>query len=621
MSFGDGYSDPALRRIQRQPAQVIQEARDGDLVSLNDISHYLPIAPQLQTQEVLIMVLSHLTESKLQEAIGNTSLECIYLLTKRADIAMIALGAFSFIGPQDSFPESLLSDSWPGIFQWANILVESHVKEGTDEGQNTLEMIASALYFLALYGVAFQSMMSATPGMVELATHLWLSEEFSSNPERTQSPFPYCSTVFYAILDKADSTALNVVLRTAGGGAHDIAHTALRRLRSTIANPTPSFPIRAQMQISVLFEMTRRDRPSFDLRRAISSNDGTKLAVLALRCFLTVPLSEVTTPAVRMAFKYLSNLLDADEGVTNVRVAIEEGMLGALIDISSSLHLLGEDVRGLIATIVGVTVPSHLIYHSVLCAFESKIPQFEVLEGLARDHRSPIRDSWYQMREFAMKRFMMRLKFDRSPDAMGPQITTCDQCQRSASKDAFRRCSGCHVTYYCAKECQLAAWKTKHRAECKRKKEECAKKAVKRKDRLFISHIVVHDICHNSPTLEKLAARNLPGMPLSQVGFSVDYTCVPERYGVVDLSSGSEPPGYVNCFIPSGEKCMQFRMIAKKSLWTEGRKLWGAGGMPNLEATLNRSSETYTIVDGVDINIERPVFYELIEEPEEPTAE
>ncbi|GAQ78908.1 hypothetical protein KFL_000200615 [Klebsormidium nitens] len=42
----------------------------------------------------------------------------------------------------------------------------------------------------------------------------------------------------------------------------------------------------------------------------------------------------------------------------------------------------------------------------------------------------------------------------------------CSKC--GASGIAIKTCGGCKRAYYCSKECQMAAWKEGHKAECKR---------------------------------------------------------------------------------------------------------------------------------------------------------
>ena len=42
----------------------------------------------------------------------------------------------------------------------------------------------------------------------------------------------------------------------------------------------------------------------------------------------------------------------------------------------------------------------------------------------------------------------------------------CDHCDKNTGSSNLKRCAGCKIAFYCSKECQKAAWKSGHKADC-----------------------------------------------------------------------------------------------------------------------------------------------------------
>jgi hypothetical protein len=59
------------------------------------------------------------------------------------------------------------------------------------------------------------------------------------------------------------------------------------------------------------------------------------------------------------------------------------------------------------------------------------------------------------------------------PRRIGLKKCGRDKCPRTENEtDHFKACGGCHVPFYCSKECQVADWKFRHKIVCKKSKEE-----------------------------------------------------------------------------------------------------------------------------------------------------
>ncbi|TFY60694.1 hypothetical protein EVG20_g7329 [Dentipellis fragilis] len=607
-----------MQNAQRDPKQLIKNARDGDITSLKTMLICVPSTPQLQTKEALEAVLIHLSESKLLETLRSThSRSLLVKLTSRAEIAMTALGSFStFIASSEVPLGPLIAEYWPGIFKWMQHVVDANMNSRMDNGergQNLLK-VASALYAITR-DETVRSMVLTMPGIMKLSTLVWLSEGPMINSKSTAPPLPLCSTAFYHILHEATPALMDEFVNVAGGDANIIADITLKRLRYSLTSCTLPNAFDVISYIGVVDELTTRGTAPPAVRRAILSKSGVRLVTCALLRLSMMPLDpdDDNAVAVRVAVRCIVNFFDGGDGITNIRMAIQEGILRAFVNICSSFDALDEDVGKSILAMVGVTFPKYLLYHSVLLAIDAEMPQFDTQEYRMKIAQSPIRDAWYRMHKLAAERLIISWKYNDS--VMGPQIMFCDNCQRPSQKDALKKCSRCHIVFYCTKECQVAGWKNGHKMACTQKTADQAKITLRKRDRTFIDRIAMRDACHNLPRLRHLAAEKLPEVPLAKLGVSIDYTCVPETYGVFALKSEDRSASYIDCLIPVGECCMTIRFVTKGSLWIEGERIRATGADADLAGFLKPSSEMDTLIDDIDTELARARFYSSLERP------
>ncbi|TFY65536.1 hypothetical protein EVG20_g5556 [Dentipellis fragilis] len=568
---------------------MIRAAQGGDLVCLQTIARHVLTTPELQTLEVLKMALSHLSDSKAVEAMQTiTPRSRAASLKEHADSAMRVLADFPFIAGEDEQQASLIrgstlvTENWPGIFKWMNFFVEYYTdlySEGSDMRRMFLEIIASALFYIA-QGKTTRPMVSATPGIMKLATPLWLSEHPHSDDEQTIYHIPVCSAAFHHILIAATPAMLDEIVTITGGDVDGVAYLALLRLRKALTKHTLPDPRQIHVFAGVLDELTTYDKSPLAMIHAILPKGSVKLATRALLRLSVVPLldDEDSFLAMSALLRYLSNIIDAGEGVKNLCVAIREGLLQATVNICSSFDLLDRDARELLLTLIGSGIPSYFFYHSVLLAAESEMLKFETEEDRARIEQSPIRDSWYQLKNLMAKRRLIRSRYKDDHGVpvtiTGPRRLPCAYCWRSAQRDTLKKCRGCLITFYCSKECQAAGWKNGHKTECELNKDDWSKKKLAREDRIVLNYTVLRDVACHPLHLRQLAAQNFPGVPLAKLGCSIDYTRMPEVYGVFDLESeaGELLEGSVTYSIPAGERCMKFQLVTKSWLWEESEK-------------------------------------------------
>ncbi|TFY52004.1 hypothetical protein EVG20_g10745 [Dentipellis fragilis] len=612
--------DLAMRYVQemkhdtKQFAKVIGAAREGDLISLKFIATFVLDIPDLQTEEVLEILLSHLSEPKAIQ-MSRTSTPCTLarVLAKRAHTAMSALGQFgAFLGPTAKVNLLCLAKGWTGVLRWMSFFYEKHKKlpvraDRTEQRENSLHMVAYALYAITQDSSTVKSTIPATPGVVALATRLWLSGDPGLSDNPPYFPVPACTAALCHVLETVGVTMLDEVISMAGG-AGTIAETALGRLRSTLEFSTLN-PQYVEIHIRLLFSLTAEREETSTVRHALIEKGCIKFLIRVLLRLSTMPLQLDTVMAVSGALICVANLIEAGDAVTDLRLAVQEGMLQAFANLSPSFPRLHETPYGVIFTMVSRMVPKYLIYRSVLLVVQSAMSRM-TQEDRAKVAASPMRDSWDFMDRLVAERLEVNEMVSGGTRVPANVVVHCDYVRARLSlpchlvhvnavvheralKSAFKTCSQCHAVYYCSKECQVAGWRKSHKTECQSNKQELTGKIMQRKDRLFLSHLLDHGLCRNQPHLRRLAAQNFPGMPLANIGVTVDYTYLPEDYSVFVTDehnrSREGEAATVECLIPTGLRCTKICITMPKPSLGRGEASISTPVVPDLEEQLGCS--------------------------------
>ncbi|TFY60692.1 hypothetical protein EVG20_g7327 [Dentipellis fragilis] len=639
----------AMQEVQRSPKQTIKAAKEGNIVSIKVTANNIQAVPQLQTKEVLEMIHSHLSEAKALDPTKPAAPRSPAALTaERAFAAIMALGNFGpFLMPPNKPLLDLVAKGWPGIWKWIKFFyaINTNPRAGSaEQRRNSLEMVAYALYSIT-HDDAIQATISATPGLIALSTLLWLAEDPNFGSQPTMLPIPVTAAALHHVLFNATQATINEVVKVSGGKSSIVAETALTRLRNALAKPVPD-PAHVHAHINVLVTLTRPRKHA--VRRAVLRRGGIGLITRALVRVSTMPLQGPNVDAVIAGFGFISNLIEAGEGIRYVRQAVREGLLQAFVNVSPSFARLDAEAREFILALVSDTLPRYLVYRSVILVVDNAMQKLETPEARAKIEKSPVRDSWYKTRKLAAERLMIKW----SHDTVKTEAAHCDYCRKQGQKETFRNCSRCHVTRYCSKECQVAGWNSGHREECRLKKEEqlvLEDDAIQKEDRLFHHHLAIRDARHHIPLLRRLAAKELPGVPLAKVGVSIDYTRVPEVYGVFaleghDLSkevkkdaprvSEARSENIVEKALKSegraslveskicvGEGCSVVLTLTAQPLWETNEVTRNLPGyMDDEEGWLDRTGEFDTTVDDIDIMMARNVIRSFVEKHEGPEA-
>ncbi|KAI0064969.1 hypothetical protein BV25DRAFT_1914117 [Artomyces pyxidatus] len=527
----------ASRTLQNNPAQTIRNAREGSLVEIKIIANCIQSMRELQTPEVVEMFCSHLDISKTPDhRISAPPKSPAAYAAERAISSLLGLGNFGpLLSPYNRALLAPISRTWPGIFKWMVFFDKVNRQPGMGDRQtlqNTQQIVAYALYSIT-QDDDIQNVITNTPGIIPLATSLW-KEESPGGPG-SLLPIPVGSAAFHHVLFSATDAILDEVVKYGGAGkARNVADLAISRLLAAIRKPSTSAPT-LHAYVDILVSMSRGSK--HPLRRAILRQGGIATVTKAL---LKVSAMNMYDDDVRdtaiACFGFISNLIEAGSGLPYVRQAIQEGLLQGFVAISPAFRRFDPEARGFALELIESVIPRYLVYRSVIVAVHAATQTLESADSLTKIERSPVKDAWKSMEHLARERALIKYRSDIIKKEQG----YCDNCHKAGPRDSLKKCSGCQVTYYCSKECQVAGWKKIHKGECVLKDQErlaLKNEVINKDDRFFHHHLTIRESLRNRPRLRAMAAGKFPDLPLSEIGVSVDYTKVPHTFDVFVLKN------------------------------------------------------------------------------------
>ncbi|TFY62355.1 hypothetical protein EVG20_g6736 [Dentipellis fragilis] len=507
------------------------------------------------------MILSHLSKSKLLEATQAAipSSPEAHPALEPTFVAIRALGEFAALLKTgiNEFLFKLIIEGLPGIFAWMKFLFELY----SDDSMKGLSAIHSM------------------PGLLALVTRLWLAEDDDMDITITFSPSVF-SSFFVGIVNFATTPIFDEVVSAVGGDASIIAETAAARLRCVLDKPGSPNPTHVAFCVVILFCLTSRRKPEPAMRRAEFGKRVIGLVTSALLRLSTGSLEPggLGIRAVIAAVRCIIQLIAAGDGPTNVKLAIQAGMIQAFLNISSSFNFLEDNVDQELLTLIRVTLPQYFVYHSVLVVFARATRKIGSQEARTNVAETPIWDAWYAMKTLAAERLVIKCKYVDN-GALSTEAAFCDYCRRAAPKAELKKLE--------------ERTQSRMPGESRRKNLTALKgDALRKEDIKFISFLALHDAWRHLPRLRRLAAQDLPGMPLANVGVQIDYTCVPEMYFVLPIASEGGKTS-IQCLIAVGEWYTTASVISPTSLWED----------VDFGRSLEFLNETDTIIDDVDIDL------------------
>ncbi|KZV71467.1 hypothetical protein PENSPDRAFT_630153 [Peniophora sp. CONT] len=576
--------DRATRQLQSAPDQFFSRAESGGIAETLVLTNTASRNPSLQTARVLQIFCRHLDAGRVPAHHSSTG------IGTREDLASSSLLGIGNLGAQvvlDKIPGyiPILVDAWPGIYRWMRYF-DTRNRDSSSPipamkraiGQ---EVIAHALY--ALTGEDdIRPLAVATDGLVELITKLWLDEDKNRTTAGEGSlRIRAASCALHTTLFTADAGQLDEVVRFSGGDYEFVADLAVGRLRDMLDHkpPPPQFADHVFVYIDTLVTLTRCP---CQLRQTIL-DCGAIVHVTRTLNRLSGLLSDGSAFRATMScFGFICNVIEEGEEAANVRQTVRNGMLEAFVNFMPKMATLGRMNQSFLKKLIGDIIPRYLVYRSVIMTV---IPAMDKIDAnpvyVARIRSSSFRDAWEGTKRLAKERWQVK---DHS-DALKNEKDTCDNCHARKPRTEFRKCSSCHVALYCSKDCQVTAWKTKHKKECMSRNEERAsadRSALKKQDRVFLQHLATHDAVKNLLELRRIANRDFPTVQHSQLGIKIDFSHYPPKYGVF------RPESYETR--SSGDARVVAKAIAGQGRYTLVQTIISAGRSNSLGHVLSAGS-------------------------------
>ncbi|VDB98129.1 unnamed protein product [Peniophora sp. CBMAI 1063] len=587
----------ALSQLQRDPDAVIRKAREGGIAEVVAIVNTLQSNPRLQKLDVARMFLHHLRGEAAPDpskpaAPGSPA-------TKLANLAIHScMGLGNLLGARidpvdERFIMKSIYEAWGGIYPWIIFFytLNTNPAFATPEKRwNTLEYLLYMLYSICKDD-QIQLMVSNTDGIVPMVSKLWKMEsELAENKIQGALPIPSAAASLHHVLYNVGKEHLPEVIEHAGSGKVSfVADKALSNLRLATKKGKASH---MHVHVDVLIAMTIvNENP---LQRAMLKRRAMEAVTDALLKLSKMHPSEMGVPeGIIACFGFVRNMIEAGDGTTYVRQAVEHGLLEAFVNVSPFVAMVDPEAQGLVKRLIEDIIPRYLVYRSVIVAVKQSMDKIDAApENKRRVQQSIMKVGWKKTKDLAAERSYVQ---ERSEEE--GTMKYCDNCKKSSGKDAFRKCSGCHMTYYCSKECQVTAWKEKgHKNECKLKGEEYERLregAISKSDRRFHHTIAIQESVRRSSHLRQLAARTFPTTPLHDLGVKIDFTQVPATFSLFKLSGHeAELSAQINPNLPEHDR----RVGEARIEGLVRRAQENAGEMTYIESMISAGRENVMVV-------------------------
>ncbi|THH14103.1 hypothetical protein EW146_g6189, partial [Bondarzewia mesenterica] len=415
-----------LLRLQSNPSQVIRAAQDGSLLDIMAVTNNIQALPVLQTPQIVSLFCSHLEYQKAPDPTRPAAPRspAVYA-AERGLLSLQALGNFGPFFATAAPSSPLLTPilrGWPGIFRWMTIFYTLHSGKPHDEAQrrNVFEMISYALYSITNPD-HIQRVVSSTPGLLRLATILWLRDDEGS-PSNRRLPIPAAAAAFHHVIFDASSVKFDEVLEHSEKTSDALAHFALRRLHATLKR-TPLVPDHVHTHVDVLVSLSRV--ATHPLRASILQKGGIGLVTRAFLLLFQHSTDPSTRDALISSTGFLRNLLECTSGIPWVLQSVHEGLLTAFARASSpALSSFDPDAHNYTLELVSDVIPRYLVYRSVIVAIYTALNKLRANnpELMSRVKRSSAKQAWANLERLAAERMAIKSEWT----VFRKQIAYCD---------------------------------------------------------------------------------------------------------------------------------------------------------------------------------------------------
>ncbi|OBZ69930.1 hypothetical protein A0H81_10589 [Grifola frondosa] len=491
--------------------EVLRNARRGSYLDLIDLSNAWDPA-LISPDQALSVFLLHLEESRVPRSVASRS-------SPRENLAVGSMNGLSNViqtlgGGEPHFQHVI--DAWPGIFAWSVHLVSRLEQlDRNEQSKELLRVLSMCWYYLSDHD-AIRDIIIRTPGSVELSMRMWRKETVG----QAVSP-PFATGMLVKLFKGADTGTME---RAVGAldGTKKVVKLALTCLQTASTGPQ-NRPLDLVCYMDLLDVLSRPDHPLRNELRGANAVQAVTTVLVKVSNEINISQDPNYVHAVESGFRYLRNHLDTTNGFIWVSQAVDAGILRAFCDCSPHFSRLQPQQLQGVLDVVRKVLSSFLIFRSVVEPVGVALEKIDCGPQKARVNASIAKAVWDDFQTLAKSRYKI-VKFLRV--LVNPLI--CDNCQKVGNKEGVRKCAGCLTTFYCSKECQVAAWKgDDHKTTCQLKKRlrtEGRNAPISKRDNAFFCQLSLYDARAHLPQLRMLARSEFADDPLSNLIICVDYS-------------------------------------------------------------------------------------------------
>ncbi|KAJ7621860.1 hypothetical protein DFH06DRAFT_1231999 [Mycena polygramma] len=161
---------------------------------------------------------------------------------------------------------------------------------------------------------------------------------------------------------------------------------------------------------------------------------------------------------ITSCMEYLTKFMPTKDGFSNVRMALQAGLLPAILRcshwVSEGTALHDELLKAL------HTISLYIIYPSVLRPFLASVRKIEKLDIV--DKAKPLCASYTSLVQLVYDRIA---QIQQRCDSMFDLSVKCETCGKTDTDATYKGCSGCFGVSYCSESCQKENWES-HKPGC-----------------------------------------------------------------------------------------------------------------------------------------------------------
>ncbi|KAK7002292.1 hypothetical protein R3P38DRAFT_3042268 [Favolaschia claudopus] len=470
------------------------------------------------------------------------------------------------------------SELWPRMVPWSHFLF-------TYEGFLTTTMHLNPLDKLWVTFMGFcatmcdrrhnKSLLLSTPDCCVLAYRAW--RRISDDNDFVNHDITLW--MIHEIIAYGDlSPPLDDVLEGISGTLADLACLIMRQCEVGVrlADAEPSLQTDKISVMEYAFRIVARiDRIEVGSKKILSYPLCFALLPLGfMKTLIVTILGLCTVPPPCKFLEYCLVLLvaifETDNNRDNLRIAIKQGLLDALLTVSRRGADLLSDVlhRCLRWLVLDFLAPS-TVYFGILVYLQKAILEISK-SALASIPVDNLAQAWHIFFMATSERLDAGALFDsRTIESMS--VCGNRECGVIATTNIFKCCSGCRAVNYCSRECQTLDWRACHRLFCAQYQTNSIRlrRTYTRKENAFLRFLLHQDYTLHKYYLAENYAHALAVKRDARFLSLFDYSCYPVKVHKIEVDDSRPTEPHI-----AGSTGFMDRIILRMPDSSEGHRDW-----------------------------------------------